>query len=1032
MNTEIQVLLIEEELDTLSVVSLSLAELKECRLNIQSNFTHALESILEQPPNLILFAHALQGTDSLTFLSEIHRKYPVIYTIVSLPQQHQEMSAIYVEAGVCDWIVKDKNYVSNLIAAVKNALTRIAERESVDLPQMVQADQLALEENLADVVFMLDGEGKFLHVNRAVGDLLEYEQNDVIQRHLGELLQSAGRIDFDNFIKSAKPGQKLRGTFSVRKGNGVIAEFEMNAAIQENGQIHGVLRKEEEWEFGDQAAEALSVGFGAALEETHAELIDIGEEEEASIPARLGPYRVVTMLGAGSMGRVYKGFDDQLDRPVAIKVISQALARDPDYLERFQKEARILASISHPNIALIYFLDRNHKPPFFCMEYMPGGSLEDLLQQAKKLDPELAVSYTMQVAIGLDEAYKRGIVHQDIKPSNLMIAENERLKIVDFGLARTSRELEEGPQMIAGTPLYIAPEQVQEGRTDFRSDIYSLGVTFFRMLYGRTPFAGGSLVEILYNQFHQGLPPRESLDQDVPPELYTIIQGMISTDLSRRYNSYSDLIQDLESARRSMMAEVVTEPIAAPQQAEIVLRGLLYDQPFAEVLGEILQKNLSGKLTLTWKDLYKNIFIENGKIVGVLSNQEGENFLELLLEKNRISPKKAREIGHKSIDLYLNYSTALSELSPEARTKLGSELHELSWKILNGLFSWLVGELIFEASQTPARMMIQIPLNEALVRGVKETADYNFIRRRLFWGKCRIRKSAEFQKNLMALKMKSADTFLLFRFEEQIAFSELFPITGIPEEEFYRLIYLFLCSDVVTLEEIQAETAPFRESAQRHVPPKISRVVEIPSAKIPEPPPPKPVEVKPEKEKPKPAAAEKPAEPVPKPKAGAAAKPSEPAQKPKPVSPKAPIVFPPPEPGPAAPDPLAAKLQSNPNEMAKYYYNCALDSFNQKNYWGTVEYCNKSLEHKKDPRVFRLMGNAFATHPKFRGEAMEAYKKALEFDPENPQTIRDIADLYYSTGSKSLAKARYQDVLSIDPDNSHATRRLTELKDVKK
>ena len=216
------------------------------------------------------------------------------------------------------------------------------------------------------------------------------------------------------------------------------------------------------------------------------------------------------MLGAGSMGRVYKGFDDQLDRPVAIKVISQALAPDPDYLERFQKEARILASISHPNIALIYFLDKNHKPPFFCMEFMPGGSLEDLLQQRKKLDPELAVSYTMQVAIGLDEAYKRGIVHQDIKPSNLMIAENERLKIVDFGLARTSREIEEGPQVIAGTPLYIAPEQVQDGRTDFRSDIYSLGVTFFRMLYGRTPFAGGSLVEILYNQFHQGLPPRES------------------------------------------------------------------------------------------------------------------------------------------------------------------------------------------------------------------------------------------------------------------------------------------------------------------------------------------------------------------------------------------------------------------------------------------------------------------------------------------------------------------------------------------
>ncbi|HSE39168.1 MAG TPA: protein kinase, partial [Acidobacteriota bacterium] len=812
MNAEISVLLVEEDLDTLSVVSLSLAELKDCRLNIQSAFVHALNAIEEEPPNLILFAHALQETDSLKFLSEIHRKYPGIYTIVSLPQQHQEMSATYIEAGVYDWIVKDKNYIPNLIGAVKNALTRIAERESVDLPQMVQADQLALEENLADVVFMLDGAGKFLHVNRAVSDLLDYEQNDVIQKPLGDLLQSAGRLDFEEFIKNGKPGQKLRGAFSIRKGNGVIAEFEMNAAIQDNGQIHGVLRKEDEWQFGDEAAEALSAGF-AALEETHADVDEA--EEETHIPARLGPYRVVTMLGAGSMGRVYKGFDDQLERPVAIKVISQALARDPDYLERFQKEARILASISHPNIALIYFLDRNHKPPFFCMEYMPGGSLEDLLQQTKKLDPELAVSYTMQVAIGLDEAYKRGIVHQDIKPSNLMIAENERLKIVDFGLARTSREIEEGPQMIAGTPLYIAPEQVQEGRTDFRSDIYSLGVTFFRMLYGRTPFAGGSLVEILYNQFHQGLPAKESLDPEVPAQLYTIIQGMISTDLSRRYNSYSDLIQDLETARRSMMAEPVTEQIAPPTQAEIILRGLLYDQPFAEVLGEILRKNLSGKLTLSWKDLYKNIFVENGKIVGVLSNQEGENFLELLLEKNRITPKKAREIGKGSIDLYLNYSTALGELPSEARKKLGAELQELSWKILNGLFSWLVGEVIFESSQTPARMMIQIPLSEALIRGVKETADFNFIRRRLLWGKCRIRKSSDFQRNLMALKMKSSDTFMLFRFEDQIPFAELLPLTGLPEEEFYRLIYLFLCNDVLKIEELQAETSISREIPKR-------------------------------------------------------------------------------------------------------------------------------------------------------------------------------------------------------------------------
>lgn len=1021
MNPQIKIALVEEELDTLSVVSLSLGEIKECNLQIHSDFPMALESIHQVPPHLVLFAHGLQGTDSLKFLSEIHRRYPTIYTIVSLPQVHQEMAGTYMEAGVYDWIVKDKNYIPSLINAVKNALTRIADRQSVVLPTMVQADQLALEENLKDLVFVLDHEGRFLHVNRAVTELLEYEQNELIKRPFMDLIKDSGSQSFQEFMKNAKPGQKLRGLFNVRKGNGVVAEFEINGAVQENGQIHGVLRKEETSYSNDleRETDALDEGAAKSLREEVAAATE--EDEEHSMPARLGPYRVVTLLGAGSMGRVYKGFDDQLDRPVAIKVISQALAPDPDYLERFQKEARILASISHPNIALIYFLDKNHKPPFFCMEFMPGGSLEDMLSQKKKLDPELAVSYTQQVAIGLDEAYKRGIVHQDIKPSNLMIAENERLKIVDFGLARTSRELEEGPQVIAGTPLYIAPEQVQEGKTDFRSDIYSLGVTFFRMLYGRTPFAGGSLVEILYNQFHQGLPPIESLDQAVSPHLYTIIQGMISTDLSKRYNSYTDLISDLEDARRAMLAPTAMDIAPAPVETEVLIRGLLYDQPFAEVLGEILRKNYSGRLTLSWMDLCKNIYIDNGKIVGVLSNQEGENFLELLLEKNRLSPKKAREIQKQSFDLLIHYSTALTELTPEARSRVGSEMQELSWKILSGLFSWLVGEVIFEASATPPKMMINIPVSEALARGVKESADLNFIKRRLFWGKCKIKKSPEFQKNLVSLKMKPTDTFLLFRFEDHITFQELFPMTGISEDEFYRLIYVFLCSDVVTIEEIKTETTtPTREPSKRPpvipiqkpastAPPNVGVQKQKAPAQPPPPPAPKPV-----------AAAPKATATAPKPVV------TEPKLAAKPAPPK---VEPPPQQEP--PTIASTKVQSK-DDLAKYYLNCAHDSFQQKNYWATVEYCNKALEHKKDPKIYRLMGNAFATHPKFRLEAMNAYKKAMELAPQDWHTIRDIADLYYASGSNVLAEARYKDVLGLDPDNSVATKRLSELKAKKK
>jgi tetratricopeptide (TPR) repeat protein len=256
--------------------------------------------------------------------------------------------------------------------------------------------------------------------------------------------------------------------------------------------------------------------------------------------------------------------------------------------------------------------------------------------------------------------------------------------------------------------------------------------------------------------------------------------------------------------------------------------------------------------------------------------------------------------------------------------------------------------------------------------------------------------------------MKPTDTFLLFRFEDHMSFQELFPITGISEDEFYRLIYVFLCSDVVTIEEIKAETTtPTRETPKR-----------APVIPIPKPAPTAPPNVGVQKRK---APAPSPPPPVPPPTAKDA-----PKATPKPAPPK---VEPPPQPEPST---IVSKKIPSKDELARYYLNCALDSFQQKNYWATVEYCSKALEHKKDPKIYRLMGNAFATHPKFRLEAMNAYKRAMEIDAQDWLTIRDIADLYYASGSNVLAEARYKEVLQLDPDNNHAAHRLSDLKAKKK
>ncbi|HSP06454.1 MAG TPA: protein kinase, partial [Acidobacteriota bacterium] len=608
----VHVLLIESEQDTVSLVTLCLSEIKECRLRVFGNIAHALLSVQEREPDLILYSHNHEDKDSLLILTAIHQKHPSCYLIVSLPESDSHLMDAYMRAGARDCVIKDKKYVQGLVTAVKSALIYIAERESIVLPLFSRADQFAMDENLPDMVFLIDRDGKILHVNRAISDFLGYEQRDVIHKSFMDLLGTVAQGVFNDYLQRIEYSQNFRGPVTVKNSAGNEEQFEINCTCLED-MIYGVLRRDSSWEAVAEMIDAVGTEESAALLEEEAEEL---EGREDVIPGRLGPYRVVTLLGAGAMGRVYKGYDEQLDRYVAIKVIGSSLAADSEYLNRFHHEAKILASIIHPNIALIYHYGDTDGPPFFCMEFMPGGSLEEVLQKEGHIDPETAVSYAMQVALGLAEAAKKGVVHLDIKPSNLMLAENDRVKIVDFGLAKTGRDLESGGAGLVGTPHYIAPEQVQGNPVDFRADIYSLGVTLFRMLYGSMPFPGDTILEILNKQLHGEMPSRESLSPEVPPVFYDIVRRMIAREPARRYPSYAELIQDLEGARRSSHEPVPRLEIPGLPVA-ILMRGLLYDQPFAEILGEIIRRDLSGRLTLSWIDLRKNIHFKNGKIVAV-------------------------------------------------------------------------------------------------------------------------------------------------------------------------------------------------------------------------------------------------------------------------------------------------------------------------------------------------------------------------------------------------------------------------------
>lgn len=280
-----------------------------------------------------------------------------------------------------------------------------------------------------------------------------------------------------------------------------------------------------------------------------------GERGPGEIPEALrqiGPYRVERVLARGGMGAVYLGHDDALGRTVAIKTMAPELIEDEDAVARFQREGRATASIVHPNVAMIYMVGMaDDGSPFIAMEYVGGGNLQQLIRERKRLPFSEVAAMMLQTCEALNEARKKGIIHRDIKPGNIMLAPDGTVKLVDFGLAKFFREdsFRTVAGTILGTPRYMSPEQAQGREVDFRSDIYALGATFFHLLTGRPPFEGDSPSQIMMKHVTSPLVSMRSLNPEVPLEFDDIVRRCMSKDPNERYQDYLDLISELSRLR---------------------------------------------------------------------------------------------------------------------------------------------------------------------------------------------------------------------------------------------------------------------------------------------------------------------------------------------------------------------------------------------------------------------------------------------------------------------------------------------------
>jgi len=285
---------------------------------------------------------------------------------------------------------------------------------------------------------------------------------------------------------------------------------------------------------------------------------------ESDRPERFGPYRVEGRIGAGGMGVVYLALDEALQRQVALKTLLPALAADPEFVARFKREAQSAAALNHPNISQIYTIGQQGRVPFFAMELIRGRSLEAILKEKGAIPAAEAAGYILQAAQGLRHAALKKLIHRDIKPSNLMLSEDGVVKITDFGLAKAARSETQltATGEILGSPGYISPEQASGTALDARSDIYSLGATFYHLVAGRLPFEAPTPVAMIVKHMSEPLRSPRAVNAAVPYPIASAIQKMMAKRPGERFQDYDALIRELERAQSTISADT-TGPRAA-------------------------------------------------------------------------------------------------------------------------------------------------------------------------------------------------------------------------------------------------------------------------------------------------------------------------------------------------------------------------------------------------------------------------------------------------------------------------------------
>ncbi|MFQ5791760.1 MAG: protein kinase, partial [Acidobacteriota bacterium] len=553
-------------------------------------------------------------------------------------------------------------------------------------------------------------------------------------------------------------------------------------------------------------------------------------------------YRCVSRLGAGAFGEVYKARDTMLDRDVAIKRVRLDAFADPAQLDeikrRFLREAKVAAKLKHPNIVTIHDIVETSAMSFIVMEFIDGATLESELKRKKRLSLGETISVLSQTADALDYAHQQTVIHRDVKPANIMIEKSGRVKVTDFGIAKSEASGNiTSTGSILGTPNYMSPEQARgESKVDGRSDLFSLGCILFECLSGEKAFCGDSVINILMRIQKEDPEPLDLKKLGLPLAIGEVIRQAVAKDPSKRFPSGTKLIQTLRSipspeakAAAPSLADTVITPPPPPvtrrqpgqkRSFDAELQGSLSEKTLAEVIRELYVNRKTGILHIKRDGVTKRVYFKKGSIIFANSDVNADRLGEFLIRIGEIERSTFDLASQVMKDTGKRFGKTVVDLGYMSDDKMNGLVIQQIEAILFSLFDWDSGQYNFERLDNPVEEDIVLNLSTAdtILEGIRRMSSPETIRRALGDLQRVLRHSENPLLLYQKISLTPSEGFVLSRVDGTTTVADIASISPLGEEETLRCVYGLVSAGVAELAKKESgRTSRFRRPSKEKV-----------------------------------------------------------------------------------------------------------------------------------------------------------------------------------------------------------------------